>query len=140
MWNVIVKCTEGWRNIGGYHIILADLDEILSRFTRIQAVLWTLYKWYSTITWEKFYPGKAGFLFCTAKILLCRDEIFPCNRLPGWKSNLTHAFKKKKEKENVNKSNCITLQVWHLILPCSGRVKSVPPERLEISSRQTRIM
>ena len=29
---------------------------------------------------EKFHPGKVRSLFCTAGILPCRNEIFPCNR------------------------------------------------------------
>ena len=35
---------------------------------------------------ENFHPGKAGSLFYTAGIPLCRDEISPCNRFspPKW--------------------------------------------------------
>ena len=32
---------------------------------------------YPAITCERFHPGKAGSLFCTAGIPLCRYEIFP---------------------------------------------------------------
>ena len=60
-------------------MILVDQDEILSRFAKILAVLETPPKLYSAIIHEKFYPGKAGSLFCTVEILLCWGEIFPCN-------------------------------------------------------------
>ena len=53
----------------------------LSRFVGIAAVLQILHKLYPAITCEKFYPGEAGFLICTAGIPLRPDEIFPCNRL-----------------------------------------------------------
>ena len=54
-------------------------DEILSCFTGILAVLGILHKLYLAITCKKFHPDKAGSLFCTAGIPLCRNEIFPCN-------------------------------------------------------------
>ena len=33
---------------------------------------------YPAITCEKFRPGRAGSLFCTTGIPLCRDEILSC--------------------------------------------------------------
>ena len=51
-------------------------DEILSRFAGIPAVLEILHKLYLVIKRKKFHPGKAGSLFITAGIPLCRDEIY----------------------------------------------------------------
>ena len=56
-----------------------DRDEILSGFAGILAVLQILHKLYLVITCKKFHPSKAGYLFCTAGIPLCRDKTFPCN-------------------------------------------------------------
>ena len=59
-------------------MILVGRDEILCRFAGSIIIL---HKLYLAITCKKFHPGKAVFLFCTARITLCRDEIFPCNYL-----------------------------------------------------------
>ena len=56
-----------------------------------------LHKSYFTITCEKFDPGKAGSLFCTAGIPLCCDEFSPCNCInpPKWDGKVMwHMLKK----------------------------------------------
>ena len=65
---------------GGDYIIPVGWDKMLSRFGGTLIVLQTFLKLYPLVTREKFHSGKTGSLFCTAGILLCRDEIFPCNR------------------------------------------------------------
>ena len=51
---------------------LHDPDEILSLFTRIQAVLKTLHKLYPAITCKHFHPDKARSLF---------QPTFTCSKL-----------------------------------------------------------
>ena len=122
----------------------------LSRFVGIPAVLSTLHKLCPATACEKFHPGKAGSFFFNAGILLCQDEILPCNcfSLPkgGININLAHAYKGKL-KESVNKSKLIPggklscLASWMKFdFPCNCRVKSVPARQIEISSQQTEIM
>ena len=71
------KCIQ--QDLGGDYMISVVRDEILSCFTGILGVLGILHKLYLAITCKKFHPDKAGSLFCTAGIPLCRNEIFPCN-------------------------------------------------------------
>ena len=66
--------------LGGDYMIWVGLDETLSHFAGIPAVLQTLHKLYPAIKCEKVYLGKVGYLICTAWILLFWDKIFPCNR------------------------------------------------------------
>ena len=61
-------------------MIFFNQAEIMFGFVGIPAVLLTLHKLYPAITCEKFNAGIAGSLFCTTKILLCRDKLFSCNR------------------------------------------------------------
>ena len=49
--------------LGGEYIISVGLDESLSHFAGIPAVLQTLHKLYSAITCEKFHLGKVGTSF-----------------------------------------------------------------------------
>ena len=65
--------------LGSDYMIPVGRDEILSRFTGIPAVLYTLHELHPAIIWKKFHPVKTGSLYCTAGIPLCRDQIFPCN-------------------------------------------------------------
>ena len=66
-------------------MIPVSRDEILSCFAGILAVLKTLHKLHPAITCKTFHP-RTGSLFCTARILLYRDKVFPCNRFsqPRW--------------------------------------------------------
>ena len=60
-------------------MIQVSQDETVSCFAGILSVLYTLHKLHPVITYKTFHSDKTGFVFCTARILLCWDEIFPCN-------------------------------------------------------------
>ena len=94
-------------------------NEILSRFL---VVLKSLHKLYPMITWEKFHSGKARFHFCIAEILLCRGEIFSCNRfsLPKRDKKVSNTCLEKKR--NVNKSK----QIPDEKLPCLPKMNLNP--------------
>ena len=65
--------------LNGDNMIPVRRDEILPRSAGIPSFLLTLHKLYFAITRKKFYPGKAGPIFCAATIPLCPEEIFSCN-------------------------------------------------------------
>ena len=71
--------------LGGDYMIPGGQDKILSYFAGILAVLYILHKLYLRLYLKCFI--KAGPLYCTARIPLCRYEIFPCNRFSPPKRN-----------------------------------------------------
>ena len=64
--------------LGGDYMIPVGQDKILSYFAGILAFLYILHKLYLRLYLK--YSIKAGSPYCSARIPLCRYEIFLCNR------------------------------------------------------------